>query len=90
LERRLFEARRHPNSKKGMMTGQGNLVEAKAIWHTPGRTIAAIQRIVFHFSSCFFSDQVIAIALKNFYPIDTVLNWGNGRIVPLFPAFTSR
>ena len=59
-----------------MMTGQGNSVEAKAIWQTPGKTIAASQRMVFHFSSCFFSDfRVIGITLKNFCPVDAVLNW---------------
>lgn len=46
----LFDASNAPRSRHGMMTGQGNLVEAKAMWKMPGRTIAMTQRRVFHFS----------------------------------------
>ena len=71
----LFEARRAPSSRHGMMTGQGNLVEAKAIWKKPGRTIAATQRSVFHFSMCFRSEVVIRHAGAEVAECDAFQRW---------------
>lgn len=50
LESMLFDASNAPRSRQGMMIGQGNLVEAKATWKMPGRTIAMTHKRVFHFS----------------------------------------
>jgi hypothetical protein len=48
-----------PMSSSGRIIGQGNLVEAKAMLKKAGNTIAAIQRMVFHFSRFFFSEFFI-------------------------------
>ena len=58
LAMKPFDAIRNPSNKNGMMTGQGNLVDAKAMLQTPGSTIAANQRMEFHISIFFFSDLV--------------------------------
>jgi hypothetical protein len=52
----LLETSMGPISKNGRMSGQGNLVEAKAMLDTAGKAIAASQRMVFHFNMfCLFA-----------------------------------
>jgi hypothetical protein len=63
FESMLFEARRGPKSKHGIITGHGNLVEAKATWKIPGRIIAVSQRKVFNLSRRLFSDVVIEVTV---------------------------
>ena len=50
-----MEASMGPMSNRGRIIGQGNLVEAKAKLKNAGKTIAAIQRMVFHFRRFFLS-----------------------------------
>ena len=51
----LLEASMGPISSNGSNIGQGNFVEAKAMLKKAGSAMAASQRMVFHFSRCFFS-----------------------------------
>jgi hypothetical protein len=60
----LLEASMKPMRSRGRISGQGNLVEAKAMLKKAGNAIAAIQRRVFHFSRFFFSEFVIGYALS--------------------------
>jgi hypothetical protein len=48
-----------PKKSRGTTIGQGNLVEAKAMLRNAGNTIAASQRIVFHFNRFFLSEFFI-------------------------------
>ena len=50
-------------SRRGRIIGQGNLVEAKAMLKRAGNTIAASQRMVFHFRRFFLSVFFIGYVL---------------------------
>jgi hypothetical protein len=57
----LLEYNIGPMSSRGIIIGQGNLAEAKAMLKKAGDTIAKSQRMVFHFSMYFFSEFFIQL-----------------------------
>jgi hypothetical protein len=57
----LLEASMGPMSTRGRIIGQGHLVAAKARLKKAGKTIAAIQRIVFHFTRFFLSELLVMV-----------------------------
>ena len=62
----LLEANIGPMSSSGGIICQGNLVEANAMLRKVGNTIARSQRMVFHFSRCFFSVLFMSCVLFGF------------------------
>ena len=57
----MLETSMGPMSSNGRIIGHGNLVEAKAMLKKAGNTIAASQRMVFHFSRFFLSEFFIVL-----------------------------
>ena len=71
----LLEASIGPTSNKGRIIGQGNFAEAKAMLKKAGNAIARSQRIVLHFSKCFFSALFIRLPFLLFGRVGYLSNY---------------
>lgn len=71
----LLEASIGPTSNKGRIIGQGNFAEAKAMLKKAGNAIARSQRIVLHFSKCFFSALSICLPFLLFGRVGYLSNY---------------